>query len=102
MIKKLRSLFWHNTARLHPFVGRVVLDIEARGCMAETHVLKRCGTIRRVIDQREIYGEDSQSIIVADCELLDSRSDRPREMFTVPLADIHPTYKGSKSYYWIH
>lgn len=72
----------------HKLLGRTVMEIDCRGCMAEQHHLVRVGEIVEVDDQRIILNApDAQPMIIAKCRTIQSRRDMPDEFFTCAIAD---------------
>lgn len=68
-------------------IGQTVIVIDCRGCMADDHRIDKIGVIKKVVNQREIYGPESQPLMVAICEQQESRSDLPQKDFTFCVDD---------------
>lgn len=67
----------------HKLLGRTLMEIDCRGCMAEDHHLIRVGEIVEVDDQRIILNApDATPMIIAKCRTIQSRTDMPEEFFT--------------------
>lgn len=93
----LRWPHWRN-------IGRTVIEIDVRGCMAENHVLKRVGVITDIGDQRRLLGNPkAESMLRLKCRVFESREDLPAEYF-YPLTDgaLQPSEIDSDVLYWRH
>jgi hypothetical protein len=95
------KLSWRYHARM---IGKIVIEVDQRGCMAENHVLKRMGEIVEIGDQRVFLDSPTaQSIIVARCRTLSSRELIEDEFFLVPIADggFQPSI-SPLAFWWRH
>jgi hypothetical protein len=97
---KLRDLFRRKPIDLsvcHPMVGKIVLEVNADGCMAQDHKLMRVGEIVAVKKHSAIWGSKPgdwhDRFDYAVCRVIQSRddtwgrNDRPDELFYACLQD---------------
>jgi hypothetical protein len=85
--------------------GKLVLEFDLRGCMAEEHVLKNVWEIIEFGDQRKFI-PGSQSIHMARCRKIQSREDLPENIKLIPSDDLYPLPTGAfgqaMGYAWRH
>ncbi len=84
--------------------GKIIVEFDERGCMAENWVLKNLWEIVEFGCQTK-YIPGSQKIYVARCRSIDAREHEP-EWINIPTDDIWPLQPGahgqSMGYYWSH
>lgn len=101
------KLFWGYRLKM---LGRLLMEIDCRGCMAEDHQLVRVGEIVEVDDQRKVLGhETGEALVIAKCRVIQSRTDLPEEFFTTcPIIDgdfqelPRGKYRQHLGYIWRH
>jgi hypothetical protein len=74
--------------------GKIVIEYEMRGCMAETHVLKNVWELVEFGCQTK-YIPGSQKIYMARCRLIQSRDDVEPVWCNIPTDDIYPLELGA-------
>jgi hypothetical protein len=85
--------------------GKLVLEYDVRGSMAENHVLKNAWEIVEFGDQNKFI-KGSQKIYMARCRLIKSRDDLDDEYILIPADDLYALPLGSFGqsigYAWRH
>jgi hypothetical protein len=85
--------------------GKIVLEFDVRGCMAEDHVLKNVWEIVEFGYQNKFI-KGSQKIHMARCRLVKSRDDLDDEYILIPSHDLYALPPGSFGqsigYAWRH
>lgn len=83
--------------------GKIVIEYDVRGCMAENHVLKNVWEIVEFGCQTK-YVPGSAKIYVAHCRLIQSRADLEEVWINIPTDDIWRlnagAYGQSLGYAW--
>lgn len=86
-------------------LGKIVLEFDVRGCMAEDHVLKNVWEIVEFGDQKKFI-PGSQSIHVARCRKIQSREVIEAEYTLIPSGSLYALPSGefgqSIGYAWRH
>jgi hypothetical protein len=84
-------------------LGKLVVEIDQRGCMAEDHQFKRLGVIVGVEDQR-VRLPTSQSMLQAKCRIVVSRETTEDEFFYVCIEDgsFQPDERVPYLMWWRH
>lgn len=72
---------------LAELIGKLVVEIDCRGCMGEDHRFVRLGVIEKIVDQRDRFGRQTQSIMQAKCRVVHSRMTLTDEFFYVSIED---------------
>jgi len=85
--------------------GKLVLEYDVRGCMAENHVLKNVWEIVEFGYQPKFI-PGSAKIHMARCRLIQSRDDLDEEFTLIPSSDLYALPPGSFGqsigYAWRH
>lgn len=92
---------WRYHARM---IGKLVAEIDVRGCMGEEHALVRIAEIVEIDDQRVLLdAPNAQSIICAKCREISSRELEQPVYFLVAIADgcFQPS-SNPNIYFWRH
>lgn len=85
--------------------GKILIEYDVRGCMAENHVLKAVWEVVEFGCQTK-YIPGSQKIYMARCRLIQSRDDVEPVWCNIPVESIYPLPLGAHGqalgYAWRH
>lgn len=88
--------------RKHPYIGKIVLDIECDGCMAHIHKLIRVGEIIDIKKGSDLWPSSNVGRYrYAICRTIQSREDFPEETFhaCIDSVDFQPIPSGN-GFFW--